>query len=98
MPIRGFAKQAANAQQRKVTSETASGFGGLVEEEHPLGRKPTDLVEARNVARKGFMLGTRPTIEQDDADYDDAIGGTPTIQGIYEYRYAKAASRQLLVA
>lgn len=97
MPIRGFAKQAANNQQRKVTSETASGFGGLVEEEHPLGRKPTDLVEARNVARKGFMLGTRPTIELDDADYDAALSGTPGIQAIYEYRYSKATSRQLLV-
>ena len=97
MPIRGFARQAANNQQRKLTSDTTSGFGGLVEEEHPLGRKPTDLIEARNVARKGFMLGTRPTIELDDADYDAAISGTPGIQAIYEYRYSKATSRQLLV-
>ena len=71
MPIRGFARQAANNQQRKLTSDTTSGFGGLVEEEHPLGRKPTDLIEARNVARKGFMLGTRPTIELDDATEPD---------------------------
>jgi hypothetical protein len=98
MPIKGFAKSAASSQQRKVTTENVAGLGGLVEEEHPLGRKSTDLVEARNVARKGFMLGTRPTLEQDDGDYDAAISGTPAIQGIYEYRYSKATSRQLLTA
>ncbi len=97
MPIRGFAKSAASSQQRKLTTENVAGLGGLVEEEHPLGRKSTDLVEARNCARKGYMLGTRPGLEQNDGDYDAALGGAPGVQAIYEYRYSKAANRQLLV-
>jgi hypothetical protein len=95
MTMRQFAKSAASNQQRRIQGDTIADFGGVVEEEHPLGRRSVDLVEGRNCARKGFMLGTRPTIEQDDSDYDAAIS-TKDCQGIYEFRIAKDATRKLV--
>ena len=96
MPLRGVAKSAASSQQRKIVSAPASGFGGLVEEEHPLGRRPTDLIEARNCMRKGHMLGTRPGLELGDASYDAARTGAPGCQGFYEMRLDKDANRDLI--
>lgn len=96
MALRGVAKSAATNQQRKITSAAAAGFGGLVEEEHPLGRRPTDLIEARNVMRRGFMLGTRPHLKLGDGAYDAAIAGTPDCQGIYEFSTNKDSTRELV--
>lgn len=96
MPIRGFSREAVRNQRLKVTSDTIVSFGGLVEEEHPLARRPSDLVDARNCMRKGEMLGTRPGLELNDGDYDAARSGTPGCQGLYEFRINKDADRDLI--
>lgn len=96
MPLRGIAKSASRNQERKGVSNDLVMLGGLVEEEHPTAVRPTDLLRARNVARKGRTTGTRPGVTLTDASYDAAISGTPGIQGIYEFRYNRDASRSLV--
>lgn len=97
MALRGVARQAARGQERKGVSNDLVMLGGLVEEEHTTALRPTDLIRARNVVRKGRTTGTRPGISLMDADYDAAITGTPGIQGIYEYRRNRDADRDLVV-
>lgn len=96
MPLRGVARQAAANQQRKGVSNDLAMLGGLVEEEHPTAVRPTDLLRARNIIRKGRTTGTRPGVTQTDADYLAAIAATPGIQGIYEFRRSRDASRTLV--
>jgi hypothetical protein len=97
MPLRGFAASQAKRQERKGVSNDLAILGGLVEEEHPTAVRPTDLLRARNIVRKGRTTGTRPGLAMNDAAYDAAISGTPGVQGIYEFRRNKDANRDLIV-
>lgn len=72
-------------------------LGGLVEEEHPTAVRATDLLRARNVVRKGRTTGTRPGLVLQDGDYNEAISGTPGIQGIYEFSRNRGTTRTLIV-
>lgn len=97
MPLSKFAKQYASSQGRVAETKDLSLLGGLVEEEHPTSIAATDLRKAKNCARRGRALGTRPGCNPTDPDYDAAISGTPAVQAIYEFRRNQDANRDLVV-
>lgn len=72
---------------------------GLNEDENPHALKPGELTSARNAARRSTTLvGTRPGCVALGAgeDYENALVGTPAIQGAVEYRQNFDAGRALV--
>ena len=49
------------------------------------------------LSRAASTTGTRPGLSLQDADYDAVISGTPGVQGIFEFRRNRDASRSLVV-
>lgn len=80
MPYRGF---------------TMNDMGGLNEDDNPAALQPNQLREAVNCARRGSMTGTRPGISY-DTEYEEALGGTPFVQGLHEFRGARDATRRMI--
>ena len=74
---------------------TLNTLGGLNEDENPSSLQQDQLRKAFNCARKGSLTGTRPGLVY-DAEYTDAISGTPEIQGIEEFRSVRDANRSLV--
>lgn len=72
---------------------------GLNEDENPSSLKDADLVQAENVYFRGNGVGTRPGLEDEGAseDYENALAGTPAINGIHEFRYGVDANRKMVV-
>jgi len=75
---------------------TLTVLGGLNEDENPSEVQPNQLRVAINCARRGSMTGTRPGLGY-DSEYDATISGTPTVQGIHEFRSGRDGTRHLVV-
>lgn len=89
----------ARRPQRYTAMRIPFPLRGLNEDENPSALKDADLVQAENIWFRGNGVGTRPGLEDEGAseDYENAISGTPPIQGMHDYRWAQDANRKLVV-
>ena len=73
---------------------------GLNEDKNPHALQPGELSRARNVARRSTnLVGTRPgaVVLGAGEDYENALVGSPAIQGAVEYRKNFDENRALVV-
>lgn len=82
----------------RYRKQTTGVLAGLNEDENPHVLRDNELTKARNVARFGRDIGTRPGLVRPSAseDYENALAAAGPVQSLFEYRQNFDEGRRLL--